>query len=107
MEKNYKFLNLCSVSTETFLAIWSSQYKFLINEVLIKKCVFDRLTSYVYHKSQFRVFFLLPSKDREGSLLSLECLRFTIMYQKRVKDFYSITKTHSDNYKTMQVISSE
>ena len=39
-EKNYKFLNLCSLSTETFLAIWPSQYKFLENEFLIKKSVY-------------------------------------------------------------------
>ena len=38
-EKNYKFLNLCCLSTESFLAIWPSQYKFLINEFLIKECV--------------------------------------------------------------------
>ena len=28
-KKNYKFLNLCGLSTENFLAIWPSQYKFL------------------------------------------------------------------------------
>ena len=32
-----KFLNLCGLNTESFLAIWPSQYKFLANEFLIKK----------------------------------------------------------------------
>ena len=36
-EKNYKFLNLGSLSTESFLAIWLSQYKFLTNEYSYKK----------------------------------------------------------------------
>ena len=35
------FLNLCGLSTESFSAIWSFQYKFLMNEFLIKKCVFS------------------------------------------------------------------
>ena len=34
-KKNKKFLNLCGLSTESFLAIGPSQYKFLI-----KKCHF-------------------------------------------------------------------
>ena len=39
MKKNYKFLNLCGLSTEIFLVSWPSQYKFLTNEFLIKeKC---------------------------------------------------------------------
>ena len=29
-EKNWKFINLCGLSTESFLAIRPSQYKFLI-----------------------------------------------------------------------------
>ena len=39
MKKNYKFFNLCSLNTDSFLVIWPSQYKFLTNEFLIKKCV--------------------------------------------------------------------
>ena len=39
-KKKQKFLNLCGLSTESFLAIWPPQYKFLINEFLIKKCDF-------------------------------------------------------------------
>ena len=31
--------NLCGLSTERFLAIWPSQYKFLTNEFLMKKSV--------------------------------------------------------------------
>ena len=34
-KKNYKFRNLRGLSTESFLAIWLSQYKFII----LKKCV--------------------------------------------------------------------
>ena len=45
MKKNWKFLNLCGLSTESFLAIWPSQYKFLTNEFLMKKeCVFHKMT---------------------------------------------------------------
>ena len=43
MKKYYKFLNLCSLSTASFLVIWPSQYKFLINEFVIKRCVFRRV----------------------------------------------------------------
>ena len=39
-KKMYKFLNLCGLSTESFLAIWPSQYKFFVNEFLIKKSVY-------------------------------------------------------------------
>ena len=35
--KNYKLLNLCGLSTESFLAIWLSRYKSLTKEFLIKK----------------------------------------------------------------------
>ena len=41
MKKSDKFLNLCGLSTESFLASWPSQYKFRIKEFLIKKCVPD------------------------------------------------------------------
>ena len=44
-KKNYKCLNLCGLSTESFLAIWPSQYKCLINEFLTKKCVFALSTT--------------------------------------------------------------
>ena len=36
MKKIYKFLHLCSLSTESFSAIWPSHYKFLKDEFLIK-----------------------------------------------------------------------
>ena len=38
-KKNRKFLNFCGLSTESFLAIWPSQYKFLRNEFRIRMCV--------------------------------------------------------------------
>ena len=38
-----KFLSLCGLSTERFLAIWLPQYEFLINEFLIKQCVFPKI----------------------------------------------------------------
>ena len=41
MKNSYKFFNLCGLSTESFLASWPSQYKFLINEFLIKKSVYS------------------------------------------------------------------
>ena len=41
-EKNYKFLNLFGLSTESFLEIWLSQYKFLSNEFLMKKNVYTQ-----------------------------------------------------------------
>ena len=40
MKKNWKFLILCGLSTERFLAIWPFQYKFLINEFLMEKSVY-------------------------------------------------------------------
>ena len=44
MEKKIKsFFSLCGLSTESFLAIWPSQYKFLIYEFLIKKYVFRKI----------------------------------------------------------------
>ena len=33
-------LRRCGLSTESFLTIWLSQYKFLINEFLIKKSMY-------------------------------------------------------------------
>ena len=38
--KNYKFLRLRGLSTESFLAIWLFQCKFLIKKFRAKKCVF-------------------------------------------------------------------
>ena len=37
MKKKYKFLDLCGLSTESFLEIWPSQFKFLADEFLTKK----------------------------------------------------------------------
>ena len=39
MKEKFKFLNLRGLSTESFLAIWLSQYKYLIKEFLIGNCV--------------------------------------------------------------------
>ena len=37
MKKNIEFFNLGGLSFESFLAIWPPQYKFLINEFVMKK----------------------------------------------------------------------
>ena len=62
MKKKIKFLNLCGLSTESFLAIWPSQYKFLINEILIKKiCVFKN-----FKMRHFPEAFFLRYTDNEA-----------------------------------------
>ena len=42
-------LEVCGLSSESFLAIWPSQYKFLTNEFLMKKSVY--LNQYLSHFS--------------------------------------------------------
>ena len=37
VKKNYKFLNLCGLSTESFLAIWPSQVQVSYKRVSYKK----------------------------------------------------------------------
>ena len=54
MKKNYKFLNLHGLSTESFLGIWLSQYKFLVNEFLINKKVSQTNVSNLYLTLPFK-----------------------------------------------------
>ena len=74
-KKDYKFLYLSDLSTEGFLAIWPSQYKFLINEFLIKKYVFvqnEKLVSLYDIVMYVLRFHLLPNLKMflQGTLLT-------------------------------------
>ena len=40
-KKNWKFLDLCGLSTESFLAIWPSQYKFLMKKSVYASVVLE------------------------------------------------------------------
>ena len=65
MKNNYKFLNLCGLSTESFLAIWPSQYKFLINEFFIKKVCRRNLKDLYFHGKTFlQTYFLVNLRLR-------------------------------------------
>ena len=79
---NVKFLNL---GTENFLAIWPYQYKFLLNEFLIKKCV---IIQNYNHTALVSKRFFEPVPYNSGCIA---CLALMIASNNFIWNFISIS----------------